>query len=109
MATELPKTIATYVAAYNNRHREAAAACFSEGAFVHDEAKDYRGQKAISQWIGETIEKYQPLLTPGKVEGSNQKTVVAISVSGSFPGSPVTLSFHFTIENGLIAELRIVP
>ena len=108
MSTKLPTTVAAYVEAYNARHREAALACFSDDALVHDEAKDHRGRKAIAEWLGETLEKYQPLLTPGKVEGGDQKPVVAMTVSGSFPGSPVTLAFHFTIENGRIAGLNIL-
>src|SRR5437016_4541398 len=109
MSAMLPKTVQTYVEAYNARNREAAVACFSDDALVHDEAKDHRGRKAIREWIGETIEKYQPLLTPEKLEGGDQKPTVAMTVSGSFPGSPVTLAFHFTIENGRIAELNIGP
>ena len=108
MSAKLPKTVQTYVEAYNARNREAALASFSDDALVHDEAKDHRGRKAIAEWLGETLEKYQPLLTPGKVEGGDQKPVVAMTVSGSFPGSPVTLAFQFTLENGRIAGLNIV-
>lgn len=108
MSAKLPKTVQTYVEAYNARNREAAAACFSEDALVHDEGKDYRGRKAIGAWLGETIEKYQPLLTPGKVEGSDQDPVVAVRVSGNFPGSPVSLAFHFTIKEGRITKLDIL-
>lgn len=108
MSAKLPKTVQTYVEAYNARNREAAAACFSEDALVHDEGKDYRGRKAIGAWLGETIEKYQPLLTSGKVEGSDQDPVVAVRVSGNFPGSPVSLAFHFTIKEGRITKLDIL-
>ena len=109
MSTKLPKTVQTYVEAYNARNHEAAAACFSEDALVHDEGKDYRGRKAIGAWIGETLEKYQPLLTPVKVEGADQKPVVEMTVSGSFPGSPVKLHFRISLENAKIAKLIIVP
>lgn len=109
MVAKLPKTVDAYVEAYNSRQREAAVGCFSEDALVHDEGKDHRGRKEIREWIGETIEKYQPLLTPGNVQGSDGTPVVQMSVSGSFPGSPVTLAFHFTIKDGRIAELGIVP
>lgn len=108
MSAKLPKTVQTYVEAYNARNREAAVACFSENALVHDEGKDHRGRKAIGEWIGETSGKYQPILSPGKAEGGDQQPVVAMTVSGNFPGSPVTLAFHFTIENGRIAGLDIV-
>ncbi len=107
MSAKLPKPVAAYVEAYNARHREAAVACFSEHALVHDEAKDFRGRKEIAGWVGESIEKYQPLLTPGKAEGGDGRTVVAMTVSGSFPGSPVNLAFQFTIEDEQISELNI--
>src|SRR5258708_35685924 len=109
MSAKRPKTVQTYVEAYNARNREEAVACFSDDALVHDEAKDHRGRKAITEWVGETSENFQPLLTPGKVEGDEQKPVVAMTVSGSFPGSPVTLAFHFTMEKEVIAHLIIVP
>jgi hypothetical protein len=109
MSAKLPKTVQTYVEAYNARNREAALACFSDDALVHDEAKDHRGRRAIAEWLGETLEKYQPLLTPDKVEGGDQKPVVSMTVSGSFPGSPVKLHFRFSLENGKIAVLIIVP
>jgi hypothetical protein len=109
MAAKLPKTVAAYVEAYNARDREATAVCFLEHALVHDEGKNYQGRKAIGDWIGETIEKYQPILTPGKVEGSDPKTVIAMTVSGSFPGSPVRLSFRFIVEDGGIVDLDIAP
>jgi hypothetical protein len=35
------------------------------------------------------------------------KTIVATKVSGSFPGSPITLDFVFRLENGKIASLDI--
>jgi len=109
MSAKLPKPVQTYVEAYNARDREVTVACFSDDARVHDEAKDHRGRKAITEWVGGTLENFQPLLTPGKVEGGEQKAVVAMTVSGSFPGSPVTLAFHFTIEKEVISQLIIVP
>lgn len=108
MSAKLPETVQAYVEAYNARNREAAVACFSENALVHDEGKEHRGHRAIGEWIGETLEKYRPLLTPGKFEGGDRKPVLAVTVSGSFPGSPITLAFRFTIESGRIAELNIV-
>src|SRR5882672_1751064 len=109
MSAKLPKTVQTYVEAYNARNREAALACFSDDALVHDEAKDHRGRTAIAEWLGETLEKYQPLLSPGKVEGDDQKPVVAMTVSGSFPGSPVRLAFRFVLVDDRIAGLDIAP
>jgi hypothetical protein len=109
MSATLPRTIATYIEAYNARDVKGTVACFSEDALVHDEGKDHRGRRAISEWISETLEKYKPVLEPGKVEGSDRETTVAMTLTGSFQGSPVTLAFHFTVESGRIANLNITP
>jgi hypothetical protein len=109
MTIQLPKPIATYVDAYNSRDLNAALACFSETAVVHDEGQDHRGRKAIGEWLRTTVEKYQPRLSAGKVEETEQETVLATTVSGLFPGSPVHLAFHFVIADDRIAELNIAP
>jgi hypothetical protein len=41
------------------------------------------------------------------VAEADGKTVVTGLVSGTFPGSPVRLRFHFTIEGDKIARLEI--
>jgi hypothetical protein len=47
-------------------------------------------------------------MLPGRVEGGGQEPVVAMTLSGSYPRSPVTLGFHITIGNGRIPGLDIV-
>ena len=108
MSSQLPKVIASYVEAYNSRDEKAALAGFSDSAVVQDEGKDHRGRKAIGEWIHETISKYQPRLTPDRAEVADAETVVAMTVSGNFPGSPVTLGFHFKLERDRISALNIV-
>lgn len=108
MSSQLPEVIASYVEAYNSRDEKAALASFSDSAVVQDEGKDHRGRKAIGAWMDETIAKYQPQLAPGRVEVGNAETVVAMTVSGNFPGSPVTLAFHFTMEKSRISGLNVV-
>jgi len=106
---QIPKPIATYVDAHNSRDLNAALACFIETAVVHDEGHEHRGRKAIGEWLRTTMEKYQPRLDAGKVEETEPVTVLAMTVSGTFPGSPVRLAFRFVIADGRIAELAIVP
>jgi hypothetical protein len=108
MSSPLPKAIASYIEAYNSRDEKAVLGCFSDDALVHDEGKDHRGRKAIGAWLHETIEKYQPLLTPGPAKGGDAETVVSVTVSGNFPGSPVTLAFHFMMDQDRISELKVV-
>ena len=108
MSKPLPKVMASYIEAYNSRDEKTALASFSDSALVHDEGKDHRGRKAIGAWLHETLEKYQPRLAPGHVDVGDAETVVSMTVSGNFPGSPVTLAFHFVMEKDRISELNVV-
>jgi len=38
---------------------------------------------------------------------ARHETIVAVQVSGTFPGSPITLDYHFTIAHEKIASLII--
>ena len=108
MSSPVPKAIASYIEAYNSRDEKTALASFSEDALVHDEGKDHRGRKAIGAWLHETLEKYQPRLTAGPVTVEDAETVVSMTVSGNFPGSPLTLAFHFRMEKETIAGLKVL-
>jgi ABC-type transporter MlaC component len=44
---------------------------------------------------------------PLNAEERGNETVVSIEVSGSFPSSPVTLDYHFTVANDKISSLII--
>jgi len=54
-----------------------------------------------------TIEKYKFQFKPLSVKDDDMAIVVAVEVSGTFDGSPVTLDYHFTIENEKISSLTI--
>jgi hypothetical protein len=85
---------------------EAYFALFSEGAVLEDEDKEYRGIDGIRDW-----RKAVPLATyeitdvtqaPGSVTAT-------VTISGDFPGSPVTgLVFRFELAGeNRIGALRI--
>jgi hypothetical protein len=63
--------------------------------------------KDIIAWQRETTDKYQHRFEPLAVMWRDGKTIVATKVSGSFPGSPITLDFVFRLEDGKIASLDI--
>jgi ketosteroid isomerase-like protein len=104
---ELDPTIETYVGASNRHDVAAILSCFSDDAFVHDEAKPRCGKEAIKEWLVETIEKYKFQFKPLSCQIDNDETVVQIEVSGTFDGSPVTLDYRFKIENDKISSLAI--
>jgi hypothetical protein len=81
--------------------------CFSDDAVVRDEGEMLQGKQAIEGWITKTIGKYKFQFKPLSIKSDQPESVVAVEVSGTFPGSPVTLDYHFTIENDKIRSLII--
>ena len=104
---ELPTPIADYFAASNAHDAEALAALFTADARVHDEHADHRGRDAIRDWAADTFRQYANVLTPGEVNGQGDATVVKTGVAGTFPGSPIELSFRFVTDGDAIRELKI--
>ena len=107
MKVALPQVIKEYIDASNAHDVKSILSCFSDDAFVHDEGKDFRGKKTIEDWVVKTIEKYKFRFKPLGVKSDDAKIVVSVEVSGTFPGSPVSPDYHFTIEGGKIRSLAI--
>ena len=107
MNVELPPIIQKYVEASNRHDLQAVLSCFSNDAVVHDERETLHGKKAIEGWIAKTIEKNKFQFKPLSVRKINAEMVAAIEVSGTLPGSPLTLCYHFKIDNDKIEALAI--
>ena len=107
MKIKLPSIIEEYVSASNRHDVKSVVVCFSDNATVYDEREEHRGKQSIEAWIGKTIEKYKFQFKPVSVMDADGEIVVAIEVSGSFDGSPITVDYHFTLENEIISSLTI--
>jgi ketosteroid isomerase-like protein len=107
MSAGLPRPIQSYVDASNAHDVKSILACFADDAVVRDENVTRRGNIDIERWASETIEKYKFHFKPLRAEERGNETVVSIEVSGSFPGSPVTLDYHFSVANDKISSLII--
>jgi hypothetical protein len=109
MTLQLPDVVQTYFAISNGGDTAQLASCFRSDATVCDERKTYEGTAAIEAWQQEArtafIYQVQPLQA---LQGQGELTVIARLV-GNFPGSPVQLSYLFTLEDGLICSLEITP
>ena len=103
----LPPIIQAYITASNAHDVEAIVACFDDDAVVRDENAMQQGKTEIRRWATETIEKYKFHFKPLSTEEHGAKTILSMEVSGSFPGSPITLEYHFTIANDKIESLII--
>jgi SnoaL-like domain len=108
MDLDLPRPIATYVAAENSGDTEALAQCFAEDAVVRDEEKTIEGLAAIKQWKAETRKKYQHTVEPLLCVQKDGKTIVTNRLAGNFPGSPIELEFVFTLDGDKIVSLEIL-
>jgi hypothetical protein len=102
----LPPPIAAYFAA-DTSDATVVARCFSESAVVIDERREHRGKPAIERWRAEALAKYHYTSEPLAVDVAGPEVTVTARVTGDFPGSPVTLQYHFTLEGVSIARLEI--
>ncbi len=103
----LPKVISELVKAQNEFDCKAYTNCFAETAIVHDEGKVHTGKNEIEHWISESNERYRSTMKPVDCQENGTSLVLSAEVSGTFPGSPLTLKFHFTIIDGLIQSLKV--
>jgi ketosteroid isomerase-like protein len=104
---DLPPIVQSYIDASNAHDVTSILSCFTEDAAVRDESATHRGKIEIEHWITTTIEKYKFQFKPLSAQERENKTIVTVQISGTFPGSPVTLDYHFTIPSERIASLII--
>ncbi|PZR39467.1 MAG: hypothetical protein DI538_06905 [Azospira oryzae] len=104
---KLPNVIQDLIKAQNTFDSVAYATLFSETSVVHDEGKTHTGRKEIQKWIDESNEKYKSVMQPLEYTEKGNKGILSAEVSGTFPGSPAVLKFHFEINEGLIQSLKV--
>lgn len=102
----LPKVIAELIKTQNNFDSAAYANCFTVTAVVFDEGKTHNGRREIENWIAKANQAYQATMKP--LEYSENEQTLRTEVSGTFPGSPITFTYHYEFEDGLIQSLKIV-
>ncbi|MDJ1498702.1 nuclear transport factor 2 family protein [Cytophagaceae bacterium DM2B3-1] len=102
----LPKVVDDLVAAQNTFDSVAYANCFSETAVVSDEGKTHKGRKEIEHWIADANERYQAVMKPVSFEKNETESLLKAEVSGTFPGSPILMTFHLEIADELIQSLK---
>ena len=103
----LPLVIQDLVNAQNNFNSTYFADCFSETAVVFDKGKNYRGKEEIRNWIEKSSKEYQPVMKPINFEGDAKNASLKAEVSGTFPGSPLVLTYNFKFEEEYIQSLEI--
>ena len=89
-----PPVIQSYIAASNAHDVKGIMECFTDDI-------------DIGRWATETIQKYKFKFKPLSADKRGAETILSVEVSGSFPGSPITLDYHFTLANDKIQSLII--
>lgn len=102
----LPKVLSDLVAAQNDADSFAYANCFSDSAVVFDEGKRHSGKAAIQNWIANANQAYKTKMQP--IAYSASKQTLEAEIWGTFPGSPLVLTYQFVIKEGRIHSLKIV-
>ena len=102
----LPKVVTDLIKTQNNFDSVAYANCFTETAVVFDEGKTHNGRIEIEKWIDEANKKYQATMKP--LAYSETEHTLKTEVSGTFPGSPVVMTYLYEFQDDLIQSLKIV-
>ncbi|NHK27006.1 nuclear transport factor 2 family protein [Parvularcula flava] len=105
--TDLHDSIRQYFEATNKRDFNAAITAFTPDAIVRDEGNTYNGLPEIRAWMEGAAKQYS---TTAEVLSSSEisdRPTVKARVTGTFPGSPITLSFFFVLSDEKINTLEI--
>jgi hypothetical protein len=103
----LPDVIKDFVDAQNDFDSTAFANCFSETAIVYDEGKTHTGKTEIKTWIEKATKEYNAKTKPLSFDSDAKKGYLKAEVSGTFPGSPLVLTYNFEFDGGYIGSLKI--
>ncbi len=107
MPAALSALIQNYIDASNAHDVPSILACFADDATVRDESATHHAKSEIEAWLKTTIEKYHFRFKTLGAEERDNETIVAVQISGTFPGSPITLDYHFATTNEKISSLTI--
>lgn len=108
LTLNLPPVMEAYFSAQNTHDIDRLVACFAEDAKVRDEGEDIIGRTDIRKWKEKTSAKYKVTVEPLRIAEADGHFNVTAKVSGTFPGSPIELTYKFGLKNGLITTLEVL-
>lgn len=80
---------------------------FTHDATVLDEGKTIIGIDAITAWRAAAKARYQYTAEPLDRQENEARSVIRVRLSGHFPGSPVVVTYTFSVHDGKINALEI--
>jgi ketosteroid isomerase-like protein len=104
----LPKPVAAYFRAEQEKNAEAVSQCFTADALVTDDGHTYNGADEIQAWMAESFSKFDFTSELLAVEEKEDKTLVTVRATGNFPGSPIDFEYGFVLSGDKIAALEIL-
>jgi hypothetical protein len=110
---DLPEIVGVYLrlaSATSAADADRIAECFREDEVITNEEQIHTGRDAIRRrWAGPAnTYQYSIEIAGGHPLGPG-RYVVFTQLEGNFPGGMARLAERFTVRDGLIAELEIVP
>lgn len=112
MSIQLPNAIKVYMEAANTIDNAALDSCLATDAHIYDQGESTHidGIEAIKAWRASVAKEFELTTDIQNIEHKQGVYILTVTVSGTFPGSPVPFSYFFTLsETDLIANLSIVP
>lgn len=107
MLISLPQPVRSYFDANALLDLDGMLAPFSSDAVVRDEKQTHRGTDEIRAWIRQATIENKAIAVPEAISADDRDHHVTARVSGDFPGSPISMTFHFRIEKDHVAALEI--
>ena len=96
-----------YFSAEDAADTDVLERCFAPDAVVRDEGQVMRGLDAIKAWKLAAQAKYRYRVEPLSASHEGATATVRARLTGSFPGSPVELTYTFGLVGDKIASLEI--
>lgn len=103
----LPLIVGEYFQFADERETDRFIDCFASDATIRDEGGIHCGSKEIREWKQSVDKRYGCVHTVKGWQETEGGIAVNAEVRGSFPGSPIELTFHFFLSNGKIGLLEI--
>jgi ketosteroid isomerase-like protein len=107
MNMTLPPPLDAYLNAEATSDTASLANCFAADAIVRDEGRTIKGIEAIQAWKKDAKARYQYNVEPLNVSQDGAAVTMRARLTGTFPGSPVALTYTFVLAGGKIASLEI--
>lgn len=105
----IPQPVRTYLTTPKAELGPRLAELFTEDAVVHDDGRTHVGLDAIRAWTDAVASAFTFTRTVTDTTTAGNAVVVRTRVAGDFPGSPVDLHHHFSLDGERISALTICP